>query len=66
MNNTQCPHPNVRNGFCVICLQHVATTMDALLTGIGRAALRRLKTSEISFDRRDAIAAVQKDIEEGK
>jgi hypothetical protein len=40
--------------------------MDALLTGIGRAALRRLKTSEISFDRRDAIAAVQKDIEEGK
>ena len=38
--------------------------MDALLTGIWRAAWRRLKTSEIAFDRRDAIAAVQKDIEE--
>ena len=31
-----------------------------------RAALRRLKTSEIAFDRRDAIAAVQKDMEEDK
>jgi histone acetyltransferase (RNA polymerase elongator complex component) len=66
MTNTQCPHPNVRNGFCVFCLQRVALTVDAMLTGRWRAAVRRLKASQLTFDRREVIEAVQKDIEENK
>lgn len=38
-----CTHPTRRNGYCPTCLCRVPTVTDAFLTGVWRAAVKRLQ-----------------------